>query len=188
VADELRNWPVVIVEVKPQPVIGVFATSVVLPSKNITAFTLAGSVLPSRLEVPLETFHKSDIIHCNYAKAVHDLARITGDLRLYKKSSTHFKIAANFNPNYYSVFLSWGHALSDLARKTGSAKDYTAAFEKYRRVAEIDPTDTAAHHSWYYALLELVKRSKGSKKGALIEQAKSVSREQKRRRRRQTRN
>jgi tetratricopeptide (TPR) repeat protein len=78
-----------------------------------------------------------DVVHCNYAKAVHDLARITGDLRLYKKSSTHFKIAANFNPNYYSVFLSWGHALSDLARKTGSAKDYTAAFEKYRRAAEM---------------------------------------------------
>jgi hypothetical protein len=75
-----------------------------------------------------------------------------------------------------------------LARKTGSAKDYTAAFEKYRRAAEIDPTDTAAHHSWYYALLELVKRSKGSKKEALIEQAKSVSREQQRRRRRQIRN
>ena len=126
-----------------------------------------------------------DIVHCNYAKAVHDLARITGDLHLYKKSSTHFTIAAKVNPNYYSVFLSWGHALSDLARKTGSAKDYTAAFEKYRRAAEIDPTDTAAHHSWYYALLELVKRSKGSKKGALIEQAKSVSREQQRRRRRQ---
>lgn len=129
-----------------------------------------------------------DVVHCNYAKAVHDLARITGDLRLYKKSSTHFKIAANFNPNYYSVFLSWGHALSDLARKTGSAKDYMAAFERYRRAAEIDPTDTAAHHSWYYGLLELVKRSKGSKKGALIEQAKSVSREQQRRRRRQMRN
>ena len=24
---------------------------------------------------------------------------------MYKKSSTHFKIAANLNPNYYSVFL-----------------------------------------------------------------------------------
>jgi hypothetical protein len=72
-----------------------------------------------------------------------------------------------------------------LARKTGSAKDYTAAFEKYGRAAEIYPTDTAAHHSWYYALLELVKMSKVSKKGALIEQAKSVSRELRRRRRRQ---
>jgi tetratricopeptide (TPR) repeat protein len=129
-----------------------------------------------------------DVVHCNYAKALHDLARITGDLRLYKKSSIHFKIAAKFNPNYYSVFLSWGHALSDLARKTGSAKAYMAAFEKYRRTSEIDPTDTAALHSWYYALLELVKRSKGSNKRALIEQAKSVSREQQRRRRRQMRN
>ena len=89
-------------------------------------------------------------------------------------SSAHFKIAAKFNPNYYSVFLSWGHALSDLARKTGSAKDYMAAFEKYRRAAEIDPTDTAAHHSWHYALLELAKRSKGSKKEAFIEQAPSA--------------
>lgn len=128
------------------------------------------------------------IVHCNYAKAIHDLARITGDLRLYTKASTHFKIAATFNRNYYSVFLSWGHALSDLARKTGSAKDYTAAFEKYRRAAEIVPTDTAAHHSWYYALLELAKGSKGSKKQALTEQAKSVSRELQRRRRRQMRN
>jgi tetratricopeptide (TPR) repeat protein len=125
------------------------------------------------------------IVHCNYAKALHDLARTTTiDLRLYKKSLTHFKIAAKFNPNYYSVFLSWGHALSDLARKTGSAKDYTAAFEKYRRAAEIDPTDTAAHHSWYYALLELVKRSKGSRKEALIEESKAVYREMQRRRRR----
>jgi hypothetical protein len=65
-----------------------------------------------------------------------------------------------------------------LARKTGLAKDYTAAFEKYRRAAEIDPTDTAAHHSCYYALLELAKRSNKSKKEPLIEQAKSVSREQ----------
>lgn len=125
-----------------------------------------------------------DVVHCNYAKAIHDLARITGDLGLYAKASAHFKIAAKFNPRYYSVFLSWGHALSDVARKTGSAKDYTAAFDKYRRAAEIDPMDTAAHHSWYYALLELAKRSRGSKKEALIEQAKSVSREQKRRRRR----
>jgi tetratricopeptide (TPR) repeat protein len=125
-----------------------------------------------------------DIVHCNYAKAVHDLARVTGDLGLYRQSSAHFKIAANLNPNYYSVFLSWGHSLSDLARKTGAVKDYVAAFEKYRRASEIDPTDTAAQHSWHCALLELAKRSKGSKKEALIEQAKSVSREQQRRRRR----
>lgn len=128
-----------------------------------------------------------DVAHCNYAKSIHDLARITGDLHLYKKSSTHFKIAAKLNPNYYSVFLSWGHALSDLARETGSAKDYTAAFEKYQRAAEIVPTDTAAHHSWYYGLLELAKGSKEPKKGSLIEQAKSVSRELQRRRRRQIR-
>jgi tetratricopeptide (TPR) repeat protein len=128
------------------------------------------------------------IVQCNYAKAIHDLARITGDLRLYKKSSTHFNIAATLNPNYYSVFLSWGHALSDLARKTGSTKDYTAACEKYRRAADIDPTDTAAHHSWYYTLLELANRSSKSKKEALLEQAKSVSREQLRRRRLQMRN
>jgi hypothetical protein len=63
-----------------------------------------------------------------------------------------------------------------------------AAFEKYRRAAEIDPTDTAAHHSWYYGLLELAKSSSKSKKEALIEQSKSVSREQQRRRRLQTRN
>jgi hypothetical protein len=54
-------------------------------------------------------------------------------------------------------------------------------------VAEIDPTDTAALHSWYYALLELVRRSKGSKKRVLVEQAESVSREQKRRRARAAR-
>jgi tetratricopeptide (TPR) repeat protein len=129
-----------------------------------------------------------DIVHCNYAKALHDLARITGDRHLYNKASTHFAIAANLNPNYYSVFLSWGHALSDLARKTGSARYYMAAFEKYRRAAKIDSTHTAAHHSWYYALLELITRSKGSKKRALIEQAKSVSRAQRRIRRRQMRN
>ncbi len=81
------------------------------------------------------------------------------------------------------MFLSWGHALSDEARKTGSAKAYTAAFEKYRRASEIRPADTAAHHSWYYGLLELAKRSKGAQKQALLEQAKSVSREQGRRRR-----
>jgi hypothetical protein len=63
-----------------------------------------------------------------------------------------------------------------------------AAFEKYRRAAEIDSTHTAAHHSWYYALLELIKRSKGSKKRALTEQAKSVSRAQQRIRRRQMKN
>jgi tetratricopeptide (TPR) repeat protein len=74
--------------------------------------------------------------------------------------SSMLEPAAKFNPDYYSVFLSWGHALSDLARKTGSAKNYKAAFEKYRRAAEIDPTDTAAHHSWYYALLN---RSKGQR-------------------------
>jgi len=62
-------------------------------------------------EKALRRTQTPDIVHCNYAKAVHDLARITGDLRLYKKSSTHFNIAAKFNPNYYSVFLSWGHAL-----------------------------------------------------------------------------
>ena len=142
----------------------------------------------SHYEKAIQKTQTPDIVHCNYAKAIHDLARITGDLNLYKKSSTHFNIAANFNPNYYSVFLSWGHALSDLARITGSAKDHTAAFEMYRRAAEIDPTDTAAHHSWYYALLELVKKSKGSKKRALIEQAESVSRQQQRRQRRQMRN
>jgi tetratricopeptide (TPR) repeat protein len=128
------------------------------------------------------------IVHCNYAKAIHDLARITGDVHLYKQSSTHFTIAATFDPNYYSVFLSWGHALSDLARKTGSAKHYTAAFEKYRRAAEIDPTDIAAHHSWYYALVELAKGSKGPRKRALGEQAKSVYRELLRRRRRHIKN
>ena len=123
------------------------------------------------------------IVHNNYAKALHDLARITKDLRLYKKSLAHFDIAAKCNPDYYSVFLSWGHALSDLARITGSAKDYAAAVEKYRRAAEIDPADTAAHHSWYYTLLSLADMSTKSKKEAFLDQAKAVSREQKRRRR-----
>ena len=135
-------------------------------------------------EKAITTTRTPDIVHCNYAKSIHDLARITGDLGLYKKSSAHFTIAGKLNPNYYSVFLSWGHALADEARKTGSAKAYTAAFEKYRRAAEIHPADTAAHHSWYYALLELAKKSKGAKKKAVMEQAKSVSREQERRRQR----
>ena len=135
-------------------------------------------------EKAIRTTQTPDVVHCNYAKSIHDLARITGDLGLYRKASAHFTIAAKLNPNYYSVFLSWGHALSDEARKTGSAKAYTAAFDKYRRASEIRPADTAAHHSWYYALLELAEKSRGSKREALIEQAKSVSREQKRRRRR----
>jgi tetratricopeptide (TPR) repeat protein len=95
----------------------------------------------------------------------------------------HFDIAAKCNPDYYSVFLSWGHALSDLARITGSAKDYAAAVAKYRRAAEIDPADTAAHHSWYYTLLSLADMSTKSNKDAFLDEAKAVSREQKRRRR-----
>jgi tetratricopeptide (TPR) repeat protein len=134
-------------------------------------------------EKAIRTTQTPDVVHCNYAKSIHDLARITGDLGLYRKASAHFTIAAKLNPNYYSVFLSWGHALSDEARKTGSAKAYTAAFDKYRRASEIRPADTAAHHSWYYGLLELAKRSKGAKKNVLLEQAKSVSRVQERRRR-----
>jgi hypothetical protein len=58
-----------------------------------------------------------------------------------------------------------------------------AAVEKYRRAAEIDPADTAAHHSWYYTLLSLADMSTKSKKEAFLDQAKAVSREQKRRRR-----
>ena len=135
----------------------------------------------------LQRTHTPDVVHCNYAKAIHDLARITGDRRLYKQSLTHFSIAAQLNPTYYSVFLSWGHALSDLARKTGAPKDYAAAFEKYRRAAEIQPTDIAAHHSWYYGLLELAKQSTGAKKKALLEQAQTVHRELQRRRRRHMR-
>ena len=123
------------------------------------------------------------IVHNNYAKALHDLARISKDLRLYKKSLVHFDIAAKCDPDYYSVFLSWGHALSDLARITKSAKDYAAAVEKYHRAAEIDPADTAAHHSMYYTLLRLAEMSTKSRKKALLEQAKMVSRELKRRRR-----
>jgi hypothetical protein len=73
--------------------------------------------------------------------------------------------------------------LSVVSGETGSVKAYRAAFEKYRRASEIQPADTAAHHSWYYGLLELAKKSKGAKKKALLEQAKSVSREQERRRR-----
>jgi tetratricopeptide (TPR) repeat protein/NAD-dependent SIR2 family protein deacetylase len=135
-------------------------------------------------EKATKTTQTPDVVHCNYAKSIHHLARITGDLGLYRKASAHFTIAAKVDPNYYSVFLSWGHALSDEARKTGSVKAYTAAFDKYRRAAEIHPADTGAHHSWYYALLELAKKSKGAKKKAWLEQAKSVSREQERRRRR----
>jgi len=135
-------------------------------------------------EKAIRTTKTPDIVHCNYAKSIHDLARITGDVGLYRKASAHFTIAAKLNPNHYSVFLSWGHALSDEARKTGSEKAYTAAFDKYRRASEIRPADTAAHHSWYYGLLELAKRSSGARKKALLEQATLVSREQKRRRRR----
>lgn len=114
-------------------------------------------------EKAIRTTQTPDIVHCNYAKSIHDLARITGDLGLYRKASAHFTIAAKLNPNYYSVFLSWGHALSDEARKTGSAKAYTATFDKYRRASEIRPADTAAHHSWYYGLLELAKKSSGAR-------------------------
>ena len=81
----------------------------------------------------------------------------------------HFQAAGAANPNYYSVYLSWGHALADLARRTGAAKTYKAAFEKYRRAAEIEPTDTAAHHSWYYTMLEFAEKLKGKGKGGLSE-------------------
>ena len=135
-------------------------------------------------EAALLNTEAPDIVHNNYAKAIHDLARVTHDLALFKQSMTHFKRAGKINPNYYSVYLSWGHALGDMARKTGSAKDYHGAFEKYRRAAELDPSDGAAHHSWYYLLLELAGRSKGKKRAALLDQAKLVSNEQKRRRRR----
>jgi tetratricopeptide (TPR) repeat protein len=135
-------------------------------------------------EKAIKTTQTPDVVHCNYAKSIHDLARTTGDMALYKKASAHFTIAAKLNPNYYSVFLSWGHALSDEARKTGSVKAYTAAFQQYRRASEIEPTDTAAHHSWYYGLLELAKKSKGARKKTLLQQANAVSRELQRRRRR----
>jgi tetratricopeptide (TPR) repeat protein/NAD-dependent SIR2 family protein deacetylase len=132
----------------------------------------------------LRTTHTPDIVHCNYAKAIHDLARITGERRLYQQSFRHFSTAARLNPGYYSVFLSWGHALSDLARKTHKAKYYVEAFEKYRRAAEIQPTDIGAHHSWYYGLLELAKLSAGARKKAVQEEAQTVHREMLRRRRR----
>jgi tetratricopeptide (TPR) repeat protein len=134
-------------------------------------------------EKAIKTTQTPDVVHCNYAKALHDLARITKDRRLYKRSLAHFDIAARCNPDYYSVFLSWGHALSDLARITESAQNYTRAIDKYRRAAKIKPTDTAALHSWYYTLLEFADRSTRSKKEGLLKQAKAVSREQKRRRR-----
>jgi tetratricopeptide (TPR) repeat protein len=134
-------------------------------------------------EAALRHTQTPDIVHCNFAKALHDLARTTNDLALFKKSMTHFNAAGALNPSYYSVYLSWGHALADLARRTGSAKTYKAAFEKYRRAAEIEPTDTAAHHSWYYTLLEFAKQLKGRTKAACLKEAAAVSTEQKRRRR-----
>jgi tetratricopeptide (TPR) repeat protein len=134
-------------------------------------------------EVALRNTETPAIVHNNYAKAIHDLARVTGDLALFKQSMKHFRHAGRIDPNYYSVYLSWGHALRDMASRTRAAKDYDGASEKYRRAAELEPLDTAAHHSWYYLLLEFAGLSKGIKRAALLEQAKVVSKEQKRRRR-----
>jgi hypothetical protein len=60
-------------------------------------------------EVALRSTQTPDIVHNNYAKALHELARTTDQLDLFKKANNHFKIAGKLNPNYYSVFLSWGH-------------------------------------------------------------------------------
>jgi tetratricopeptide (TPR) repeat protein len=133
-------------------------------------------------EAALRRTETPDVVHNNYAKALHDLARATNDLTLFKRSMAHFKSAARTNPNSFSVYLSWGHALADRARRTASVKDYYGAIEKYRRAAELDES-VAAHHSWYYTLLEFANRSKGKRKAALLDQAKLVSNEQKRRRR-----
>src|ERR1700686_5078177 len=89
-------------------------------------------------EAALRHTRTPDVVHNNFAKALHDLARITDDLMLFKKSMVHFQAAGAVNPNYYSVYLSWGHALADLARRTGAAKTYKAAFDKYLRAAELD--------------------------------------------------
>ena len=133
-------------------------------------------------ETALRNTKAPDIVHHNYAKALHDLASVTNDLTLFKQTMRHFKSAERINPNYYSVYLSWGHALGDMARRTGSAKDYYGA-EKYRRAAELEPSDVAALHSWYYLLLEFANLSKSRRKAALLDQANSVSNEQKRRQR-----
>ena len=59
-------------------------------------------------EAALLNTEAPDIVHNNYAKAIHHLATVTHDLALFKQSMTHFKRAGKINPNYYSVYLSWG--------------------------------------------------------------------------------
>jgi len=107
-------------------------------------------------EKAIKVTRTPDIVHCNYAKAVHDLARIIPATWACTKSPQPIsKIASEVQSQLLQRVFELGACTFGPGRKTGSAKDYMAAFEKYRRAAEIDPTDTAAQHSWHYALLEL---------------------------------
>lgn len=117
-----------------------------------------------------------DLVYCNWGKALHDLARITGSRRDFKNAFAKFKIAARFNPQHYSTFLSWGNALSDLGRRCGSVRLFEEAFEKYRQAAEIDRSDTAAYFNWLNDVATVTRLATGAKKESLLREAATVRR------------
>jgi tetratricopeptide (TPR) repeat protein len=117
-----------------------------------------------------------DVDYCNWGKALHELARRTGATRTFDDSFDKFRLAADYNPEYYSVFLSWGHALSDAARRSRSDALSAEAADKYRRASEIRPNDTASLHSLASELSSLAERNSGIKRKRLLKQATSIRR------------
>jgi tetratricopeptide (TPR) repeat protein len=122
-----------------------------------------------RSEVP-------DVDYCNWGKALHEVARRTGLAETFADSFEKFRIAADCNPENYSVFLSWGHALADAARRSRSDTLLREAFRKYRRASEIRPDDTASLHSWVNELSTLADRESGIRKKRLLKEAASIRR------------
>jgi tetratricopeptide (TPR) repeat protein len=122
---------------------------------------------------------QADNAYCNWGKALHDLARKTHGAaakKAFNRAQLNFAIAADINPNNYSVFLSWANALSDAARRSGDEVTYRRAFEKYRRALTIRPGDTAVLWNWARDLESLAHLKTGSTRRRLLREAASKER------------
>ncbi|PTE07110.1 hypothetical protein C9427_27730 [Mesorhizobium helmanticense] len=134
-------------------------------------------------EIALKYTESPDVVHNNFAKALHELARITNDQQAFDDCLVHFSIAADFNPKYYSVFLSWGNALADVARRSGDRDTLRKACAMYRRASEIRRSDSASCWNLIGELTRLAEMESGMEKTAVLEEVASLRRKMARLRR-----
>ncbi len=91
----------------------------------------------------------------DWGVALHNLALLSSDIKLYKKAIDKYQKAIKIKSDYVLAYYNWGCALSSLAEIENSISLYEMAIEKYKKAIDINPNYGNAYGNWATALTSI---------------------------------